>query len=246
MTSSDDPAGTTTARDERGRPDGALDRRYPRRGFLATVGATGVALAAGCLGDGTTPTDGAGAGDGTTPTDGAGAGDGAESTATGGTMDGTATESAMDETATDDGSGEGTDADWRTAELEAVRSGETFRIADLEHPVVVQTFAVWCPKCERQQDALAGVGDEATVVSLNVDGNEDGDTVAEHAANNEFDWRFAVAPVPITQSLIDEFGTDVTTPPTSPLAVVCGDGSTTFSSGSVLSTAQVTDMTDEC
>lgn len=234
MTSSDDRTETTTARDERSRPDGALDRRYPRRRFLATVGTTGVALAAGCLGDGTTPTDGAGADDG------------AGSTATGGTIDGTATESAMDDTATDDGSEEATDADWRTAELEAVRSGETFRIDDLEHPVVVQTFAVWCPKCERQQDALAGVGDEATVVSLNVDGNEDGDTVAEHAANNEFDWRFAVAPVPITQSLIDEFGTDVTTPPTSPLAVVCGDGSTTFSSGSVLSTAQVTDMTDEC
>lgn len=234
MTSSDDPAGTTTAGDERSRPDGALDRRYPRRRFLATVGATGVALAAGCLGDGTTSTDEAGAGDG------------AGSTATGGTMDGTATESGMDDTATDDGSGEGTTADWQTAELESVRRGETFRIDDLEHPVVVQTFAVWCPKCERQQDALAGVGDEATVVSLNVDGNEDGDQVAEHAANNGFDWRFAVAPVSLTQSLIDEFGTDVTTPPTSPLVVVCGDGSTTFSSGSVLNTSRITAMTDEC
>ncbi|MFB6206925.1 MAG: TlpA family protein disulfide reductase [Haloglomus sp.] len=127
-----------------------------------------------------------------------------------------------------------------------MRDGESFTIGGLEPPVVVQSFAVWCPKCQRQSEQLAQVGDSVTVVGLNTDPNEDAAKVRQHAEENGFDWRFAVAPTEMTESLIDEFGTTVTNAPSTPLIFVCSGGSTTFKSGGIQSAAEIESTAGDC
>ena len=127
----------------------------------------------------------------------------------------------------------GGDADWRTAELRTVRGDEPFTIAGLESPVVIQSFAVWCPKCRRQSEQLSEVTDSLTVVGLNIDHNEDAGKVRQHAEDNGFDRRFAVAPSGMTDSLVEAFGATVTNAPSTPVIVACSDGDAEFFSGPV-------------
>jgi thiol-disulfide isomerase/thioredoxin len=225
---------------------GEIGPRTGRRAFLAaTVGLT-ITGAAGCTGD-----DGGSQNPTSTGEDGgAGSGDETSTTSEGSTDD------RMDNTGTDDGTGQteetqggtppGDVAAWRTMELTDVRSGETFTVQGLDGPVVLQSFAVWCPKCERQSNNMAGLDDSVTRVSLNTDPNEDASKVEDHAANNGFDWRFAVAPADLTEELKDEFGVSVTVAPSTPIIVACEGGGTMFDSGSILSTSEIASMADGC
>ncbi|MFQ5532130.1 MAG: peroxiredoxin family protein, partial [Candidatus Nanoarchaeia archaeon] len=41
---------------------------------------------------------------------------------------------------------------WRNLELKDVNSGKIFKISDLsDKPILMESFAVWCPTCTRQQ-----------------------------------------------------------------------------------------------
>jgi thiol-disulfide isomerase/thioredoxin len=154
-----------------------------------------------------------------------------------------------DDTAGEGSEGSAADASatsWRTTELTDVLTDEPFRIDDLDAPVVVQSFAVWCPKCESQSSALSYVDESITVVSLNTDPNEDAEKVRRHAEENGFDWRFAVAPTEMTQSLIEAFGTAVTNAPSTPIIVACDDGDAEFFSGSEQSAAEIEAAAGEC
>jgi len=117
---------------------------------------------------------------------------------------------------------------WFAATLEDVRAGESFRIADFEEPVLIQTFAVWCSTCdeqERQVDTLrSGDGPEFAMVSINVDPNEDAEAVREHATSNGYEWQWVTPPSAVTESLADYFGTSVTHPPNAPMILLCPDG----------------------
>lgn len=202
-----------------GPDDGPADGPSRRR-LLAATGGLGAALLAGCTGD----PDGDG-------------GDGG----TGGSTDGTSGSSGGGS----DGDGESA-ATWRTAELTTVRGDESFSIAELSAPVVIQSFAVWCPKCQRQSEALAELGDSVTVVGLNTDPNEDAEKVRTHAEGNGFDWRFAVSPPAMTESLIDAFGTTVTNAPSTPVIVSCGDGSAEFMAGSIQLASELRTAAGDC
>lgn len=135
---------------------------------------------------------------------------------------------------------------WRTTALTDVLTDESFTIDGLSAPVVIQSFAVWCPKCQRQSETLSAVDDSITVVSLNTDPNEDAAKVRQHAAQNGFDWRFAVAPTAMTESLIDQFGTTVTNAPSTPIIVACEDDVARFFSGSQQSAAEIKSAASEC
>jgi len=136
--------------------------------------------------------------------------------------------------------------DWQSVELDAVRGDESFTIAGLSSPTIIQSFAVWCPKCERLLNQLAGVSDEYTVVGLNTDPNEDAAKVREHAEANGFGWRFAVAPTDLTDALIAEFGSTVVNAPSTPVIVVCGDGRVTFLSGGDSTRSAIADAAEGC
>ncbi|WP_410766292.1 TlpA family protein disulfide reductase [Haloferax sp. DFSO60] len=175
-----------------------------RRKFLQVASVGSVALA-GCLGGSDSPqstTDSGG--DQTQPTD----------------------------SATGESGGSNIDSAWFTSELTDVNSGETFTVEGLlDRPILLETFAVWCSNCLRQQKELITfhemLGDEVTTVALDIDPNEDAQLVREHTEKHGFDWRYAISPGSVTQSLVDEFGSSMASPPVVPMLLICPDGSVT-------------------
>lgn len=120
---------------------------------------------------------------------------------------------------------------WRTAALTDVRTGEEFAIADFgDRPVLVETFAVWCSTCLAQQKQIRSlherVGDDVVSVSLNVDPNEDVSRVRNHLDRHGFEWRYAISPPAVTESLVDAYGQSITVPPQAPMVLVCAGGDT--------------------
>jgi thiol-disulfide isomerase/thioredoxin len=110
-------------------------------------------------------------------------------------------------------------------ELTDVATGQTFRISDFEgRPVLLESFAVWCPTCLRQQIEIAEVkekeGDAVVHISLDTDPNEDEASVKEHIERNGLDWYFAVSPIELTNALVDEFGLEVVNAPSAPVVGV--------------------------
>jgi hypothetical protein len=138
------------------------------------------------------------------------------------------------------------DASWRTTELTDVLTDEPFSIDGLAGPVAVQSFAVWCPKCQRQSEALSNTDGSVTVVSLNTDPNEDAEKVRQHAERNGFDWRFAVAPAEMTESLVATFGPTVTNAPSTPVIVACDEGVAEFFSGTEQSAEEIQSAAADC
>jgi cytochrome oxidase Cu insertion factor (SCO1/SenC/PrrC family) len=138
----------------------------------------------------------------------------------------------------DSGNGGGENADdgpttpapgWYEATLTDVNTDEEFTLAGIaDRPVLVEPFAVWCGNCLSQQKTMIDfheqVGDTVHSVALNVDPNEDAAKVREHAESNGFDWRYAIAPPEVTESLKNQFGQDILVPPRVPMVLLCPDG----------------------
>ncbi len=123
---------------------------------------------------------------------------------------------------------------WTTVELEDVESGERFTVAELEKPVLVETFAVWCPTCLRQQKEVEKLHQQYsgfTSVSLDTDPNEDAEKVRKHLEEHGFGWRYAVAPTEVTGGLIEDFGSSIVNAPLAPMVIVCEDGARRLKNG---------------
>ena len=115
---------------------------------------------------------------------------------------------------------------WLWIELTDVRTGDTFTLARFaDKPILLETFAVWCPTCTSQQRQLAAlheeVGDAVISVTINTDPNETQSQVVRHLDRHGFDWLFAVSPVALSRSLRDEFGVAVLNPPSAPVILIC-------------------------
>ena len=123
--------------------------------------------------------------------------------------------------------------DWQDIELEDVNSGEIFTVSELEKPMLVESFAVWCPTCTRQQQEIKKLHENSNVtsVSLNVDSNEDEDQVRKHIEENGFDWRYAVSPTELTRALVLEYGPSMANPPSAPAVLVCENSTRKLSNG---------------
>jgi hypothetical protein len=67
---------------------------------------------------------------------------------------------------------------------------------------------------------LQEIDPDVRVVAINADPNEDAGAVVAHIEENDFEGMFAVAPQDMTDLLVDEFGPDVLSPPTSPVILV--------------------------
>jgi len=82
--------------------------------------------------------------------------------------------------------------EWMNVTLEDVTTGEKFTISDFNGKVVVlETFAVWCPTCTKQQKEIKKLhGKAAGVISITVDidPNESADKVRSHVERYGFDW----------------------------------------------------------
>ncbi len=136
--------------------------------------------------------------------------------------------------------------DWKCEDLVDVLTGETFQVKDYEgKPILVESFAVWCPTCLKQQlkmkELLESDGDAIVHISFDTDPNEDAELVKSHAEKNELNWIFTVSPVEVTKKLIDEFGIGVVNAPSAPVILVCEDQSTRLLERGVKSAQELKD-----
>jgi len=119
---------------------------------------------------------------------------------------------------------------WMDFELKDIRTGESFKISDFAgKPILLESFAVWCPTCTKQQRDIKElheeVGDDVISISLDTDPEEDEARVLAHIQSNGFEWYYAISPIELTQSLIDEFGNSIVSAPSVPMILICEDGS---------------------
>ena len=122
---------------------------------------------------------------------------------------------------------------WMDIELKDAATGEKFKIRDFKGtPILLESFAVWCPTCLRQQKAMqelkAREGERVVHISLDTDPNEDEAKIKEHAQTHGLDWHFAVSPLELTKALMDEFGLRIVSAPSAPVLLICEDQSTRF------------------
>lgn len=118
-------------------------------------------------------------------------------------------------------------------ELTDVSIGKSFRISDFQgKPVLLESFAVWCPTCLQQQKQIkelqSSEGDAIIHISLDTDSNEDEEIVRSHITRNDPDWYFAVAPPEMIRALIDEFGLGFVNAPAAPVVLICANQSARF------------------
>lgn len=118
------------------------------------------------------------------------------------------------------------DATWRTAPLEDVTTGSEFTVAGIDGPALVHTFAIGCAVSRNQQHefgTLYGRVDDLEIVTLTTDPHYDREELRAHTAEEGFDWRFGVPSEDVLESLVADFGEDVTVSQLSPVVVVCPD-----------------------
>jgi len=132
---------------------------------------------------------------------------------------------------------------WMDSELCNVRDGEVFTIGQFDKPVLLESFAVWCPICTQQQKKTKELhdgefGDEFISISLDTDPNEDEAIVRSHTNANGFTWRYSVAPAEVTQMLINDLTLAIINPPTVPMVLVCPDGNFRRLSGTRVRSAE--------
>jgi len=116
---------------------------------------------------------------------------------------------------------------WYGVSLTDARTGEAFTINDFQGKVVlVETMAVWCSKCYDQQlniqwmhDQLGG-RDDFVSLSLDIDPFEDLAYLQNYLANNNFPWRYAVAPVEVARELAALYGDQFLNPPSTPILLI--------------------------
>lgn len=120
---------------------------------------------------------------------------------------------------------------WFNAELTDANTGETFKITDFKGKVVlVETMAVWCPLCLRQQEQirilheLLGKQEDLVSLSLDIDPNEDVEFLQAHVNQNGFDWRYAVAPAEVSREIGQLYGAQFLNPPSTPMLIIDRQG----------------------
>ena len=144
---------------------------------------------------------------------------------------------------------ESDDVSWIDVELKDVVTQETFRLSDFDKPIVMESFAVWCPTCKRQQDEIQKLidsGDDSVHISINTDPNEDEARVAEHVNRYSYTWPFVVFPASATQMLIDDFGSGVVNAPRAPTVLICPDGMARLLQSGIKSAAELKEEIDKC
>ena len=70
------------------------------------------------------------------------------------------------------------------------------------------------------KETLPSLGDDVLMVSVDIDPNENADLLRRYADQNEFPWRFAVAPREMLQAFGAAFGTQFLIPTSEPMFIV--------------------------
>jgi thiol-disulfide isomerase/thioredoxin len=120
---------------------------------------------------------------------------------------------------------------WLTAQLVDVNTGQAFTIADQRGKVVlVETLAVWCSTCLRQQKQVQalhealGEREDLVSVGLDIDLNESAEQLRAHTERNGFDWIYAVATPEVAREIGQLYGNLFLNPPSTPMLIVDRQG----------------------
>jgi len=116
---------------------------------------------------------------------------------------------------------------WYSAGLTNASTGETFKIQNLKGKVVlVETMAMWCPTCLRQQkevEALQeqlGQRDDFVSIGIDVDINENLADLKDYTAKNGFDWTYTVATPDVVREMGQLYGDQFLNPPSAPMLII--------------------------
>lgn len=122
---------------------------------------------------------------------------------------------------------------WFSTSLTDVRSGETFTISELKGKVVlVETMAMWCSNCLRQQKQvlelhnLLGERDDFVSLGLDIDPNEVGQALQAYTDKNGFYWRYAISPAEVSREIGQLYGDQFLNPPSTPMLIIDRHGQT--------------------
>jgi|TARA_Y100000034_G_scaffold135022_1_gene205369 thiol-disulfide isomerase/thioredoxin len=139
--------------------------------------------------------------------------------------------------------------DWRSIEFKDIKTQETITINQFDKPILLESFAVWCPTCTRQQKIIKDLHKETNSfisISLDTDPNEDESKVLDHINKNGFDWTYAISPKSLTTSLIKEFGNTVVNAPQAPVVLICPDKSARLLKNGVKSVTELKEEVNSC
>ena len=120
---------------------------------------------------------------------------------------------------------------WFIEELKDINSGMFFKMTDFKGKVIlVETMAVWCPKCLTQQQEIAKLKtsfadrDDFVSIGIDIDPNENEALLASHVTKYGFDWTFTIA----SKSVIDEisalYGAQFLNPTATPMLIIDKQG----------------------
>lgn len=120
---------------------------------------------------------------------------------------------------------------WYAMELTDVNTGSVFRVADLQGKVVlVETMAVWCSNCFRQQlevkelHDLIGDREDFVGLGIDIDPNESVPQLTGYVKENGFDWLYAVASTELINEISDLHGPQFLNPPSTPMLIIDKQG----------------------
>ena len=124
-----------------------------------------------------------------------------------------------------------TQSGWYAIDLTDVNTGSSFRVADFQGKVVlVETMAVWCSNCFRQQlevrELYDQIGGREDFVSLgiDIDPNESVSQLTNYVKENGFDWLYVVASTELINEISDLYGPQFLNPPSTPMLIIDKQG----------------------
>lgn len=106
--------------------------------------------------------------------------------------------------------------EWLVVPMTDVIKAERFTLQEYTKtgtPVVIHTFAIWCPACTMQLQVSTAFLEEfpgkAHIIAIDVEEGESMQSIAQHVQKNAFAGTFAAAPKELSQGLIDTFGASI-------------------------------------
>jgi thiol-disulfide isomerase/thioredoxin len=116
---------------------------------------------------------------------------------------------------------------WYSASLTDVSTGQAFTINDFKGKVVlVETMAIWCPSCLKQQGQVKALRDllgqrgDFVIIGLDIDPNEDSASLKSYVEGNGFNWLYAVAKTEVALDISKHYGDQFLNPPSTPILVI--------------------------
>ena len=109
--------------------------------------------------------------------------------------------------------------------------GSVFSVEDFSGKVVlVETMAVWCSNCYKQQLEVVKLHDQIgeredfASIGIDIDPNEDVPTLTSFVKNNGFDWRYVVASDELINEISALYGSQYLNPPSTPMLIIDRQG----------------------